>query len=86
MTIHTTGYHSHIQPPEPVEAYMYPLHLITEVEQQCPDCEATFVPKYTYDEEVTDHNGPLRRDTIDFYTDCPHCGESGVYSYHYYYD
>lgn len=80
------GYKSHIQPPEPVEAYMYPLHLIKEQEQECSECGNTFFPNYTYDEEVTNRNTAIRCDTIDFYTDCPHCGESELGSYRYYYD
>lgn len=80
------GYKSHIQPVEYEEAYMYPLHLIKEQEYECVHCEYWFYPQYTYDEEITESNPAMRRDTITFSTNCPYCDTKNVNGYRYYYD
>lgn len=80
------GYKSHIQPPEPTEAYMYPLHLIFEEEYECTDCGKVFNPPYTYNEDVVSQNTATRCDVIEFTVKCPSCDEEQEYSYRFYYD
>jgi hypothetical protein len=74
--------------PQKLEGHEYPFHIATEQETVCHnmDCDRSFYPTVVHNPVLVEVNEGIRKDTIEYTTVCPHCGQQTKACFVYYYD